>query len=460
LGIGTFHNNPHYVEYTRLLKELHLLAMRREADTAATEAIRDEMDLHWSELNDDEIARVKIMSADLRMIQGKETFRQVPEHERSLEWLGPRLQDAEARRDWDTMLTLLRNGPVFLSRDQLASIRGQCYDKLGHPDVALLFVEFAFKFAPQNVVYLVWVVDLLKLLNRTDEIVEYTNRLAASEEADSYELLQLANALYQTTKTMPEQQAYSIFRQILALVDLVLHRNETTENIEHSRFLEMPALVIKGECFSQLGDMINARVSYDRALEIAPEAGDLWALRGLSWFVSDLEEAASDFEQAILKNIRTVSPYLFLSYRVLNQGNWHRCLQLCQRAFALKPSRRARARLLSWSAIAQYQLGYSPEQVRRLFEIARSLDPIDEAIRRNYEIFEQSLEKKESPSRLTWQVEMTQEEMREPSFSLIAAQYCCSFAMSRFSERHPAHSPGKFWNVGTVPGVKLSDQIS
>ena len=84
-----------------------------------------------------------MLSADLRMLQGKDSHRNVPDAERSAEWLSPRLQAAWNNQDWIGALSLLRNGPLYLSFDQIAYLRAQAYEELGHPDIALLFYKYA-----------------------------------------------------------------------------------------------------------------------------------------------------------------------------------------------------------------------------------------------------------------------------------------------------------------------------
>jgi tetratricopeptide (TPR) repeat protein len=217
------------------------------------------------------------------------------------------------------------------------------------------------------------------------------------------------------------QQGILIFRRILGLVDIILHTENAIESNEQRRSLDVPALVIKGECLDHLGDVQDAVACYDRALAIDPEVGDIWALRGLARFGPEPEEATKDFETAISKQTQTISPYLVLSSRALRQRDFLECLRLCLRALTLNPSRAVRAKLLSWIAIAQHHLGYSAQQVRSDFDSARSSNPIDGAIIKNYGIFEHSLENNERPDDLTWEVVLTIQELRDTSYNLVAA---------------------------------------
>jgi hypothetical protein len=47
-------------------------------------------------------------------------------------------------------LELLRNGPDYLTSDQIALLRGRAYSNLGHQEIALLFYEYAARIKPQE----------------------------------------------------------------------------------------------------------------------------------------------------------------------------------------------------------------------------------------------------------------------------------------------------------------------
>ena len=64
MSAATFTNNPNYVEYVRLLRQLHrLIAEDNDGDEA--DALREDMDAPWYALSEEEIARIRGLSADL-----------------------------------------------------------------------------------------------------------------------------------------------------------------------------------------------------------------------------------------------------------------------------------------------------------------------------------------------------------------------------------------------------------
>jgi hypothetical protein len=57
-----------YVEYTRLLRQLHALISRGEGDTEEADELRDAMDEPWNRLTEQELALVRSLGADLNAI--------------------------------------------------------------------------------------------------------------------------------------------------------------------------------------------------------------------------------------------------------------------------------------------------------------------------------------------------------------------------------------------------------
>ncbi len=58
-----FQNNPDFVTYVQLFRQLHTLVSEGMADSPEAEALRDQMDDFWYRLTDDEIAELDRLSA-------------------------------------------------------------------------------------------------------------------------------------------------------------------------------------------------------------------------------------------------------------------------------------------------------------------------------------------------------------------------------------------------------------
>ena len=140
-----FLENPDYVEATRLLLELHHLIAQGKIESVEADEIRDDSDTFWYRLSEAEKSRFRILSASLDMLLDAEVFRPVPPEQRTQAWLEPQLTQAQDAGDWDTVLALLRNGPDYMTPDELAYRRNVAYRNLGHCEAALLFADYAYR---------------------------------------------------------------------------------------------------------------------------------------------------------------------------------------------------------------------------------------------------------------------------------------------------------------------------
>ena len=140
---------PDIQEYKTLLVDLHRLIADGKSDSEEADDVRDRILDIWHRLSEDEIAWLDGVSADLFMLQNDEVFEP---SDRPFDRLQSQLRTAFEENDWNRVLTLLRKG-IPLPADQLAHLRSICYDRLGHPDLALLFEEHASKLSPYNPLY-------------------------------------------------------------------------------------------------------------------------------------------------------------------------------------------------------------------------------------------------------------------------------------------------------------------
>ena len=93
------------------------------------------------------------------------------------------MREAWERQDWDAVLALLRTGPDFLTPDEIAYLRGRCWAGLGHPDIALLFLDHAARLNPQNINYRILTLEPLLQLGQLDEARQRAHTLGVDAEA-------------------------------------------------------------------------------------------------------------------------------------------------------------------------------------------------------------------------------------------------------------------------------------
>src|SRR6266700_1979059 len=150
---GRFWDNPHFREYERLLERLHSLIAAGNGDTDEAEAVRDDMEIAWRQLSPEELDRLDGLLGALYMLQYDEVFEPIDGDESAHETLNAELRAAWRQERWEDVIRLLRKGPPSMPMDEVAYLRANAYDQLGHVDAALLFMEHAARLKPHDVTY-------------------------------------------------------------------------------------------------------------------------------------------------------------------------------------------------------------------------------------------------------------------------------------------------------------------
>src|SRR5437764_14378841 len=109
----TFFDNPDFLQYLRLLSELHQLIRERTDETPAGEALRDRMDDPGSRLSPDEIVSVNAVSADFYSLAASPTGSVLPQTDEVKADLRSAL-DARDRRGFSRALDLVRKRAWYI----------------------------------------------------------------------------------------------------------------------------------------------------------------------------------------------------------------------------------------------------------------------------------------------------------------------------------------------------------
>jgi hypothetical protein len=150
MSSGMFADHPDYIKYEHLLIRLNDRMARGLGETEEADALREEMfDLRQG-LSNEEEARLEGLSADLYMLQDDEVFEQASPDERAPESLAGELASARRAGDWERALSVLRKGHDYLPRSEVAHVRAQCYERLGHIKSSQLFADYAARLDPAN----------------------------------------------------------------------------------------------------------------------------------------------------------------------------------------------------------------------------------------------------------------------------------------------------------------------
>lgn len=144
-----FENNPAYNKYEIGLIQLHQLLAEGKNDTPEIEPIHEELDDCVPYLNSAEVQRLRGLSADLYMIEGKEIFEKT---DLTPEEVKERCAEASRQEDWEGVLALLRTGKIVSSAPELAALRARLYALLGHAEASRRFQLYAEKYAVQRAI--------------------------------------------------------------------------------------------------------------------------------------------------------------------------------------------------------------------------------------------------------------------------------------------------------------------
>lgn len=168
-----------YVEYTRLLRQLHALIRRGEDETEDGDGLRDAMDEPWSRLTEAELVRVRNLGADLNSIDpaNGRAGEEIP-----FELFDHLFREAQINRDWSKALALLRAHPEFFEPSRLLFLKGIFWARLGDFESALVFLEEAVRLVPTDPAPALALIQALAVLGRLDEAMDLIIDISSKRE--------------------------------------------------------------------------------------------------------------------------------------------------------------------------------------------------------------------------------------------------------------------------------------
>jgi hypothetical protein len=148
----TFFDNPDFLQYVRLLSELHQLIREGTDETPEGEALRDRMDDPGSRLSSDEIVSVNAISADFYSLAASSTGPVLPQTDEVEADLRSAL-DSRDRREFSRALDLLRKRAAHINPAVLSYVRGSIWGKAGEDEIAFQFFRRAAQLDPSGANY-------------------------------------------------------------------------------------------------------------------------------------------------------------------------------------------------------------------------------------------------------------------------------------------------------------------
>ncbi len=254
------------VQYEALL--IQLAQAMKTGDQQQANEVRRAMELPEREIDDAMMARFDGLSADLYMLEDKEYFERIDPEQATPGRLGKELKRAWEGQDWATALMLLRKKAPFMSQEQRAYLRAIAYENLGQLHSAFVFMDYASRQNPTDIVYPYYCLGYLVALGENEEAVRRAQAYVADRTTPPVLTIAAAVALIQTSRDADEATSDKQIRSALLALERALGSKTGLDGFPD----EIIALgyVSLGFCLEFLGDIEQADIAYQLALVVDP----------------------------------------------------------------------------------------------------------------------------------------------------------------------------------------------
>lgn len=383
-----------YEQYERLLVKLHELNCVGKLDTDEADLIREEMDLPWYSLSSVQQSRLRGLSADLYSLNDEELHATMSDGERAA--FLAEAQAAYNRNDWEGLLGVLRAANQLFPPALLAYMRGRCWSAIGRVLPASLFFAKASQLDPKNLHYSLLALDSLARTERQPEAFARAATLIREPATPPQLVFGAAKILFDSATRSSPDDALRLYEQVVDVLREALKKSEQAE--AHSpRSLTVAARINLAIALDRLGRGDEARQAYDDAVAHHAESDEALMARALFLLDRDAEAAKRDLTVLVQRNTALSYPYFYLAHQALLEKDYRRCLELCERGVRLTTRGDMAANFLEWTAIAQYSLDAARDLVEFYFQSAQRLDPLNERISRNVEVFKRITKTENTP---------------------------------------------------------------
>lgn len=385
----------------RGLVALHRLIKDGKEDSPEAESIRDVLDAPLRSLNRAEKERAQWLSEDLYSVseptavtaQKQMNFQAQQELNEAFE--------ARQNHERDRALNLLRGLREYISPILLSYLRGSIWLEAGNPDIAAMFYGHASESDPANANYRAIYLHAMAESDPAAAQKLAKDILDDSEKQAPVVIARAADIRFHETRTVSDAGTTQLYRELIPILERNRARIEFDDTAASRDSAFAMTVALLGFCYEFLGNTGAAVNSYSLGLRVDPSNDGLLVARGILQYGSSLR-AITDFEQAVELHAPIVWPYLFLAHHYLITKRFDQCRVMCEAGLRMRGSETAKSQLEDWRAIAQAELGFSPELVRAAFEAAVRLDPSNDIAKRNQTAFEASLNAPRTSPRLPW----------------------------------------------------------
>jgi tetratricopeptide (TPR) repeat protein len=416
------HNGSSYQEFTQLLRELHLVMSRGDAESPEADAIREAMDGPWYGMTAEEQQRARGMSADLYTLESDSPIVHPNQSGIYDTALASEIRNAKDNADFDQVLHLLRDHPEKISADRAAMLRALSYERLGDIATSILFFEGAARISQEDGdSYSVFL--LIKLLERghLEDSRRWADELSKGVKEPSNQLwFMIGHVFFDSAQMDRSEEARDInLGRAADAYQRAAVLPKTSVADPRERLLVVNALLGQASTYNLLHDLDAAIQAVDTAHELDPNDDIVLTVRGLLNLGRSSGDAILDFRRAVDLHTTNVWPYYFLAHDAITHGNYADCLQLCYLALRHAPESDlpTLADLYEWTAISLAETGVEDEKVLSCFESALAAAPINERIANNLRAYRTFLDARDR-SATEWGVAAVNE-LQDPNLAIV-----------------------------------------
>jgi hypothetical protein len=357
-----------------LIRRLHDLIARAADESPEGDAVREEMDLLWPQLQPDEVRLLSGLSADLYSFTDQEIKDERYASTRAGEVEG-RLADAYRAGRYDETLELLRYpGAATLPSEAVAFVRSRCWEGLGDLEIALWFMERSARHPSRNGVLVLHLLDRLRHHDaRRAKAREYIDAPDAHPDVT----LASISALYQPAA--PAQELEGILSAASRALDKLLVVPAADRN-PHLGLIGVAAVAATRRVLSKARNLIEA---YAPLVDAYGVFDFVWTAYGLDLAGTDRARAVEAFARAIDLRTSLFYPYRLMAQWAIEAGDYRSAIAVCVEA-APNLKERDLAQVLELHAVATFLEGNGDAVATALLRDATALSPFDIRLADNY----------------------------------------------------------------------------
>ena len=236
-----FFRNPSYIDYIRLLFDLHRAIAEGWDETEKGEALRDRMDEPGSRLTSDETASISGISADFYSLTDTPSSALSPMTADALSDLQPIFHPQQSG-DFHRAFELLREHAGSIPPASLAYCRGKIWMEAGEHQIAASFLERASDLDPHNANFRYRALHALWKANPTSAIQMAQAILSNWEQHPPRLVLKSLDVLVQLIRAESNDHTHPELKSFIPIFQNSIFRFETSGEVENDPSLLASAI--------------------------------------------------------------------------------------------------------------------------------------------------------------------------------------------------------------------------